>query len=178
MPSSDPARVLVVANRTAATPALLEAVRARAASGAASFTLLVPAVAHGVARIADPEDADTSEAQASLDLAIPLLEEAAGGPVEGIVGDPDPFLAMQDAVNIHGFDELIISTLSPRVSRWLRLDLPRRLTRARDPDHHRHRQGPGGGGERRLDSCACRRRHPTSCRSSSSGTSTRATSPA
>ncbi len=128
MSSSEPARVLVVANRTAATPALLETVRARAASGPASFALLVPAVAHGVARIADPEDADTSEAQASLDLAIPLLEEAAGGRIEAIVGDPDPFLAVQDAVNLHGFDELIISTLSPRVSRWLRLDLPRRLT--------------------------------------------------
>ena len=128
MSSSEPARVLVVANRTAATPALLEAVRARAASGPASFSLLVPAVAHGVARIADPEDADTSEAQAALDLAIPLLEEAAGGPVEGLVGAPDPFLAVQDAVNLHGYDEIIISTLSPRVSRWLRLDLPRRLT--------------------------------------------------
>jgi hypothetical protein len=129
MPSSDPARVLVVANRTAATPALLEAVRARAAVGNAAFTLLVPAATHGLDRLADPEDAaSTSEAQASLDLAVPLLEEVAGGPVEGLVGDPDPFLAVQDAVNIRGFDELIISTLSPRVSRWLRLDLPRRLT--------------------------------------------------
>jgi hypothetical protein len=78
--------------------------------------------------VADPEDTDPSEAQSTLDLAIPLLEEAAGGPVEGMLGDPDPFLAVQDAVNVHGFDELIISTLSPRVSRWLRLDLPRRLT--------------------------------------------------
>jgi hypothetical protein len=128
MPSSDPARVLVVANRTAATPALLEAVRARAASGNATFTLLVPAATHGLDRLADPEDAaSTTEAQASLDLAVPLLEEVAGGPVEGLVGDPDPFLAVQDAVNVRGFDELIISTLSPRVSRWLRLDLPRRL---------------------------------------------------
>jgi hypothetical protein len=121
--------VLVVANRTAATPALLEAVRARAAAGDATFTLLVPASAHGLSRVADIEDgADTSEAQASLDLAIPLLEEVAGGRVEGMVGDPDPFLAIQDAVNMHGFDEIIISTLSPRVSRWLRMDLPRRLT--------------------------------------------------
>ena len=128
MSSSDPARVLVVANRTAATPALLETVRARAARGNVTFALLVPAAAHGLARVADPEDTDTSEAHASLDLALPLLEEAAGAPVEGLVGDPDPFLAIQDAVNLHGFDELIISTLSPRVSRWLRMDLPRRLT--------------------------------------------------
>jgi hypothetical protein len=128
MSSSEPVRVLVVANRTAATPALLEAVRARAAAGPATFSLLVPASAHGLARVADPEDASTSEAHASLDLAVPLLEEAAGAPVDGIVGDPDPFLAIQDAVNVRGFDELIISTLSPRVSRWLRMDLPRRLT--------------------------------------------------
>jgi hypothetical protein len=92
-----------------------------------TFALLVPNAAHGIARLADPEDTDPSEAQTTLDLALPLLEEAAGGPVEGVLGDPDPFLAVQDAVNVHGFDELLISTLSPRVSRWLRLDLPRRL---------------------------------------------------
>ena len=124
-----PTRVLVVANRTAATPALLEAVRARAAEGPCAFTLLVPNSAHGLHRVVDPEDTDMSEAQASIDLAVPLLEEAAGGArVEGLVGDSDPFNAIQDAVNLHGFDEIIVSTLSPRVSRWLRMDLPRRLT--------------------------------------------------
>ena len=128
MSSPHSARVLVVANRTAATPALIDAVRRRASSGPASFTLLVPNVAHGLHKVVDPEDQDMSEAQAALDLAIPLLEEAAGGEVEGVVGDPDPFNAIQDAVNLHGFDEIIISTLSPRVSRWLRMDLPRRVT--------------------------------------------------
>ena len=122
-------RVLVVANRTAATPALLDAVRARAAAGPAEFTLLVPNVAHGLHKVVDPEDQDVSEAQATLDLAIPLLQEAVGGEeVHGMIGDPDPFNAVQDAVNLHGFDEIIVSTLSPRVSRWLRMDLPRRLT--------------------------------------------------
>jgi hypothetical protein len=122
------ARVLVVANRTAATPALLEAVRQRAGAGDATFTLLVPASAHGISRVTDPEDdSDTSEAQASLDLALPLLEEAVGGPVEGLIGDPDPFLAVQDAVNVHGFEEIIISTLPAKVSRWLKLDLPHKL---------------------------------------------------
>jgi hypothetical protein len=128
MSSPHSARVLVVANRTAATPALIDAVRQRASSGPASFSLLVPNVAHGLHKVVDPEDQDMSEAQAALDLAIPLLEEAAGGEVEGMVGDPDPFNAIQDAVNLHGFDEIIISTLSPRVSRWLRMDLPRRVT--------------------------------------------------
>jgi hypothetical protein len=119
-----PSRVLVVANRTAATPALLDAVRERAARGPATFTLLVPHTAHGLHRLVDPEDQGTSEAQTVLELALPLLEDAAGGPVEGLVGDPEPLAAIQDAVNLHGFDEIIISTLPTRVSRWLHLDLP------------------------------------------------------
>ena len=47
-----------------------------------------------------------------------------GGHVEGIVGDAEPLAAIQDAINLHGFDEIIISTLPTRVSRWLKLDLP------------------------------------------------------
>lgn len=62
-----------------------------------------------------------------LDLALPLLEEAAGGPVGGIVGSAQPIDAVSDAINQHGFDEIIVSTLSPRVSRWLKLDVPNRL---------------------------------------------------
>jgi hypothetical protein len=122
------ARVLVVAHKTAATPALIEAVRERAARGGATFTLLVPKTVHGVAKIADPEDVDQSEAQEVLDLALPLLSQAAGSDVEGIVGDPDPMNAIQDAINLRGFDEVIISTLSGRVSKWLKLDLPSKVT--------------------------------------------------
>lgn len=124
MESSEPARVLVVANRTAATPALIEAVRERASRGPCAFTLLVPNSAHGLHRVVDPEDQGRSEAEDTLDLAVPLLEDAAGSLVEGMVGDPEPLAAIQDAINIHGFDEIIISTLPTRVSRWLRLDLP------------------------------------------------------
>ncbi len=120
-------RVLVVAHRTAATPALQAAVKARAERGPATFTLLVPKIAHGLHRVVDAEDATSEEAQDVLDLALPLLEEAAGGHVEGMIGDPNPLDAIQDAVNIHGFDEIIISTLSPRVSRWLKVDLPRKV---------------------------------------------------
>jgi hypothetical protein len=119
-----PARVLVVAHRTAATPPLLDAVRERAARGDATFTLLVPRSAHGLHRVVDPEDTGGDEAEAVLELALPLLREASGGEVEGMVGDPEPLSAIQDAVNMHGFDEIIISTLPTRVSKWLRLDLP------------------------------------------------------
>ena len=128
MESSTPARVLVVAHKTAATPALLDAVRDRAQRGPATFTLLVPNPAHGLHALVDPEDQEENEAQQVLELALPLLEEAAGAPVEGIVGDPSPMNAIQDAINIHGFDEVIISTLPARVSKWLKLDLPSKVT--------------------------------------------------
>jgi hypothetical protein len=124
MESSAPARVLVVAHKTAATPALLQAVRERAARGPATFTLLVPNAAHGLHRVVDPEDVQTGEAHDVLELALPLLTEAAGSEVTGMIGDPAPLTAIQDAVNVHGFDEIIISTLPARVSRWMKLDLP------------------------------------------------------
>ena len=128
MESSDqPARVLVVANRTAATPALIAAVKERAERGPARFTLLVPNTSRGIERYADPEDHADTEAQNTLELALPLLEEASGSEVTGMVGCPEPLDAIQDAVNLHGFDEIILSTLPKRVSRWLHLDLPSKL---------------------------------------------------
>ena len=127
MESSAPARVLIVAHRTAATPGLLEAVRARAEAGPAEFTLLVPVVPRGLDRVVNPEDADRSEAGAILELALPLLEEAAGSHIEGVIGDANPVDAVADVVNMRGADEIIISTLPVRVSRWLHADLPSKL---------------------------------------------------
>jgi hypothetical protein len=127
MESSSAPRVLVVAHQTAATSQLLEAVRERAARGPAVFTLLVPKGAHGLHKVVDAEDVDAADEEAVIAKARPLLEEAAGAPVEGIVGDHNPLDAVQDAVNMHGFDEIIISTLPHRVSRWLKLDLPHKL---------------------------------------------------
>jgi hypothetical protein len=124
---SESARVLVVAHKTAATPALLDAVRERAAAGDATFTLLVPKPTHGLDRVADPEDVGMDEGDQVLALALPLLEEAAGGPVEGRIGSATPIEAIADAINADGFDEVILSTLPSRVSRWLRLDLPSKV---------------------------------------------------
>jgi hypothetical protein len=121
------ARILVVANKTAATPPLLEAVRERAARGPCEFTLLVPNTTHGLHKVVDPEDQSESEAESTLELALPLLERAAGTPVDGMIGVPEPLAAVQDAVNLHGFDEIIVSTLPTRVSKWLKLDLPHKL---------------------------------------------------
>lgn len=128
MESSARARILIVAHKTAATPALLDAIRARAAQGPCRFTLLVPAAAHGLQRVTDPEDSDRGEAETVLELALPLLEDAAEAPVEGIVGDPTPLTAVMDAVNTRGFDEIIVSTLPAHVSKWLHLDLPSKIS--------------------------------------------------
>ena len=113
-------RVLIVAHRTAATPPLLAAVRERAARSPCAFTLLVPRPYW---------DADTEEAALTLELALPLLDEAAGGHVEGVIGDTDPFVAVQGALQRTRFDEIIVSTLPTHVSHWLRLDLPARVRR-------------------------------------------------
>ena len=118
MTTSASARVLIVAHRTAASPLLLNAVRARAARSPCAFTLLVPRPYW---------DPDTEEAAATLELAIPLLEESAGGHVHGSIGDNDPFVAVRDAVTQLEIDEIIISTLPARASRWLRRDLPHRV---------------------------------------------------
>jgi hypothetical protein len=125
--SSSPTRVLIVAYKTAATPALLDAVRERAARGPCRFTLVVPAAAHGLHRVVDPEDTSDDEARDVLELALPLLEDAAGSHVEGLVGASAPLTAVMDAVNEYGFDEVIVSTLPSRVSRWLKLDLPSKV---------------------------------------------------
>ncbi len=126
--SAVPTRVLVVAHKTAATQPLLDAVGARSARGPCTFTLLVPNAAHGLHKVVDAEDQGAGEAQGVLDAALPKLSEAAGGAVEGIIGDPDPVAAVHDAINLRGFDEIIISTLPTHVSRWLRLDLPSKVS--------------------------------------------------
>ena len=128
MESSQAARVLVVAHKTAATQPLLDAVRDRAQRGRATFTLLVPNATHGLHKVVDPEDQGGGEANGVIERALPSLTDAAGAPVEGIVGDPDPVAAVQDAINLRGFDEVIISTLPSKLSQWLRLDLPSKVS--------------------------------------------------
>jgi hypothetical protein len=123
MPDSAPARVLLVANRTAATDGLSEAVRDRARRGPATFHLVVPAHPHGLHKVVDPQEGDEGESAGVLAEALPLLSAAAGSPVTGHVGDAEPLMAIEDAVHRDGYDEIIVSTLPRRISRWLHLDL-------------------------------------------------------
>jgi hypothetical protein len=120
------ARILVVANRTAESPDLLEALKSRGDGN--EFVLVVPASGHGIEKAADP-DAARAHTEPHLHKALEKLR-AEGLRVEGVVGDGDPLAAVEDAVNFGNFDEVIVSTLPMRASKWLKLDLPTRVERA------------------------------------------------
>jgi hypothetical protein len=118
MESSLPAHVLVVAHKTAATPALLEAVRERAQRGPCFFHLLVPS----------PGPRGDADGEQVLALALPLLQDASHRPVTGSVSPRhDPMDAIEETLRDGDFDEIIVSTLPRSVSRWLHIDLPRRV---------------------------------------------------
>jgi hypothetical protein len=121
------ARILVVANRTAESPELLEAMKARASQGEAQFMLVVPASGHGIQKAADP-DAARADSERHMNSAVERFR-AEGLDVEGTCGDSDPLAAVQDAVNFGTFDEAIVSTLPVRASKWLKMDLPTRVER-------------------------------------------------
>ena len=125
---SDKAKVLVVANRTAESDELLEALKARAERGPAVFTLLVPATPHGVSWAADMHSGE-GEATQHLDRAVERYRAAGLEVAECKVGDPDPVACVEDAVNFADFDEVIVSTLPKHLSKWLKLDLPSRVGR-------------------------------------------------
>ena len=74
-------------------------------------------------KLVDPQDTADEPARKVLADALPRLSDAAGHEVTGSIGDPEPLMAIEDAVNLGNYDEIIISTLPLGVSRWLKLDL-------------------------------------------------------
>ncbi len=123
------AKVLVVANRTAESPELLEALRRRAQQGEVAFTLLVPATPHGVAWVADMHSGG-SDAESHMLATVERLRAEGLEVIAGKVGDPDPVAAVQDEVNFESYDEIVVSTLPGSISKWLKLDLPHRVERS------------------------------------------------
>ena len=120
-------RYLVVANQTLGGEHLMERVRECVAAGPCRFHLLVPA--------SPPREHLTATEGQARAAAQRRLEEArtafraAGAEVDGEVGDARPLTAIADVLRHHTFDEIILSTLPPGPSRWLKQDLPHRIAR-------------------------------------------------
>jgi hypothetical protein len=112
--------ILVVANVTADSDELVDALKRRAQQGPIRITLLVPQ------RSAGPEAREAAAAQ--LEEALAHYREA-GLEADGQVGDSDPSTAVSDVWDPRKFDEVVVSTLAGTASRWLALDLPHRLER-------------------------------------------------
>lgn len=109
--------ILVVANVTAASDELVEALKRRAANDPTRFTLIVPATRFGGGRGA------ASDALAS---ACERLQEE-GLEVGGSVGDADPIIAVTEVWDPKLHDEIVVSTLPMRFSKWLHAGLPERI---------------------------------------------------
>jgi hypothetical protein len=121
----DPRTILVVANQTAGGPAFLRAIKERMRQGPCVFILVVPAT--------PPHEHATWEEGEARDIARRRMEKAVeelraeGAEISGVVGDASPVLAINDALIEQPCDEIILSTLPPGASRWLKKDLPHRV---------------------------------------------------
>jgi hypothetical protein len=124
------AKVLVVANRTAESPELLAALHARAVHGPCEFTLLVPSTPHGLAWATSIQDAGKEEAELHRSAFLEELRDEGLDVTDAKVGDGDPLAAICDECNFTEYDELVVSTLPLRMSRWLHVDLPRKAQAA------------------------------------------------
>jgi hypothetical protein len=112
--------VLVLANQTADSEGLTEALRRRAERGEVSFMLLVPVARGG-----------SAEARRQLGAGLQRFA-AAGLDADGRVCDADPIVAVHEVWDPGEFDEVIVSTLARDSSRWLEADLPHRIARLTD----------------------------------------------
>ncbi len=123
---TDEPGVLVVANKTEASPALVEAMRKRAAAGPAKFFVLIPNPDH---LPFDRVSADTTAATQALERVLPRLQEQAGAAVEGQVANShNAYDDIVAALRGREYREIILETLPSHVSHWLHMDLPERVT--------------------------------------------------
>ena len=114
----DVKRTLVVANQTMAGAELLETLKAKASEEPRRFIVIAPQEAGN----GDAED------DAAKRLAHMLAElESAGLQAVGQVVHPDPYTAIQNALQFYGPDDIVISTFPETRSGWLRADLVGRV---------------------------------------------------
>jgi hypothetical protein len=118
-------RYLVVANQTLAGGHLLSKLRQLGASEPCRFHVLVPATPPSDHVWTEGEAIDV--AQRRLDTALDRFREL-DAEVDGEVGEARPFLAMAEVLKRgETLDGIVLSTLPPKLSRWLKLDLPHRV---------------------------------------------------
>jgi hypothetical protein len=115
--------VLLVAETSDACSLLAAAVRERVQARRAQFTLLVPALAHGLHRVVDPEDEWGDEAERTIVTLRPAIEAAVGEPISTVITSHGPLAAIEDAVKLQAFDEIVLAAGSSRLARGRHRDL-------------------------------------------------------
>jgi len=119
-------KILVIANQTLGGPVLRREIERRLGEGACEITLIVPATPpheHAIWTEGEALDIAKRRLEAALDY-FPETED-----IKGMVGDANPVTAIGDALLDESYDEIIVSTLPPGLSRWLKQDLPHRVER-------------------------------------------------
>jgi hypothetical protein len=116
---------LAVANRTASGDELLEALKAKAdafseADRRQLFVVLVPQEGG--------DGSATRRARSRLKLVLDRLR-VRGLYAAGMIGDPDPYTAVMNALQYFRVDDIVISTFPETKSGWLRSDLIERVRR-------------------------------------------------
>jgi GABA permease len=115
-------RVLIIANQTANSPALIAELRDQAKRGPVDFHLVVPALNSRLRHwLSDTDDA-VSAARRRGEAALAALKSH-GLPITVEIGDSVPLLAIGDALSQFDADEIVISTLPPSQSHWLEHNL-------------------------------------------------------
>ena len=121
---------LVVANQTATSEELLEAVQDVLRQGDVEFVLLVPETP--VEDLLDWQPGDSKTiARRTAEAAKAQLGQIGAQVSRAVVGDVSPLKALANELESSGtkFDGIIVCTLPMQRSRWLSLDQPRRIER-------------------------------------------------